>query len=564
MKSFRFENIWLLSHRDKRARQVNFHPHRNLILGRNHTGKTSLIRSLFETLGAKPEGKLESWDESSVSLVEFSVDKKHYFALHQDGRRALFNANKELIAATSNFTEWSALFCEITEFNLVFSDKESEVKPAAPDCFFLPFYINQDGSWQSDWNTFRGMQRFRAPWGAILEYFTGVCPPEYYRAKAERDQEARQLDEQKREAKLLERARERFGRTLALSGPKVQSENFEHEIALLTHEVTSLNIQQESLRSSALREQDLLSSLQQQIRLAQEALASYDRDSAYLRAELDEPLVCPVCHAEHGKSFLDVLSYAEDARVLRDLVTRLRTDADEVKRRYAVTAAALGALNDNYLRISKVLDTRKGELKFKDVVDSMGAESAFAAFEAERKELQTEIDKRLGVVDGLDERMKELRSIKRSKAILGAFRDYYAAGRISLALPSADMAKIRLTSRPDLSGSGGPRSILAYYAALWRTCNGSLGAYSVPVVIDSPNQQGQDDVNLPTVLKFIANELPNDLQLIVGLESAADFVFDKELVLDKQYSLLNEDEWAGVELVVEPLLKKMHTSMLNR
>ncbi|MEK9875742.1 MAG: hypothetical protein VW684_03670 [Betaproteobacteria bacterium] len=563
MKIFRFENIWLLSHRDKRARHVNFHPHRNLILGRNHTGKTSLIRSLFETLGAKPEGKLESWDENSVSLVEFTVDTKHYFALHQDGRRALFNMNNELIATTTNIADWSALFCRITEFNLVFSDKESEVKPAAPDCFFLPFYINQDGSWQSDWNTFRGMQRFRAPWGAILEYFTGVCPPEYYRAKAERDQETRQLDEQKREAKLLERTRERFGRTLTLSGPKVQPENFEHEIALLIHEVTDLNKQQEILRSSALSEQDLLSSLHQQIRLAEEALASYNRDSTYLRAEPDEPLVCPVCNAEHSKSFLDVLSYAEDARVLRDLVARLRTDADEVRRRYVVTTAALGALNENYLRISKVLDTRKGDLKFKDIVDSMGAESAFAAFEVERKELQAEIDKGLGIVDSLDERMKELRSKKRSKTILDAFRDYYATSRNSLALPSVNTAKIRLTSRPDLSGSGGPRSILAYYAALWRTCNSSLGAYSVPVVVDSPNQQGQDDINLPTILKFIANELPENMQLIVGLESSSDFVFDNEIILNKQYSLLIDEEWTAVESVVEPLLQKMHTAFLN-
>ncbi len=564
MKSFRFENIWLLSQRDKRARHVKFHPHRNLILGRNHTGKTSLIRSLFETLGAKPEGKLESWDESIISLVEFSVDKKNYFALYQDGRRAMFNANMELIASTSIFKEWSQLFCEITEFNLVFSDRESEVIPAAPDCFFLPFYINQDGSWQSDWNTFRGMQRFRAPWGAILEYFTGVCPPEYYRAKAERDQVARQLDEQKREVKLLERTRERFSRTMTLTGPKVQSENFANEIELLTHEVTSLNKQQESLRSSALREQDLLSSLQLQIRLAEEALASYNRDSAFLRAEPDEPLVCPVCHAEHGKSFLDVLSYAEDARVLRDLVTRLNTDANEVSLQYAKTIDAIGALNENYLRITKVLDTRKGELKFKDVVDSMGAESAFATFELERKELQAEIDKCLGEVSGLDETMKELRSTKRSKVILGAFRDYYAASRISLALPSADMKNIRLTSRPDLSGSGGPRSILAYYAALWRTCNNGQGTYSVPVVIDSPNQQGQDDINLPNVLKFIANELPKDLQLIVGLESSADFNFDNVLELDKKYCLLNEDEWADVELVIEPMLEKMHASMLNR
>ncbi len=48
----------------------------------------------------------------------------------------------------------------------------------------------------------------------------------------------------------------------------------------------------------------------------------------------------------------------------------------------------------------------------------MGAESAFAAFEVERKELQAEIDKGLGIVDSLDERMKELRSKKDLKLFL--------------------------------------------------------------------------------------------------------------------------------------------------
>jgi hypothetical protein len=72
--------------------------------------------------------------------------------------------------------------------------------------------------------------------------------------------------------------------------------------------------------------------------------------------------------------------------------------------------AELNTLNGNYQRISKLLDTRKGELKFQDVVGSMGAESAFAAFEAERKHLQEAIDKALGAVYTLEEKMKSLRS----------------------------------------------------------------------------------------------------------------------------------------------------------
>src|SRR5690606_12291488 len=105
MKSFRFENIWLLSHRDKKARHVNFHPKKNLLRGRNHTGKTSLIRSLFETLGAKPHGKLEAWDESTASLLDLSIDGHHSFALHLHVRLALFIANFAMIVAASNVSE---------------------------------------------------------------------------------------------------------------------------------------------------------------------------------------------------------------------------------------------------------------------------------------------------------------------------------------------------------------------------------------------------------------------------------------------------------------------------
>ncbi|VVP71097.1 hypothetical protein PS918_01127 [Pseudomonas fluorescens] len=176
--------------------------------------------------------------------------------------------------------------------------------------------------------------------------------------------------------------------------------------------------------------------------------------------------------------------------------------------------AELSTLNENYQRISTLLRTSKGELKYQDVVGSMGAESAFAAFEAERKLLRESIT-----------------------------------------------SKMKLTSRPDLSGSGGPRSILAYYAALWRTCQDVTGTYDIPVVIDSPNQQAQDDINLPAVLQFIAKELPEDMQLIVGMETPRDFPFDREIRLDVKYSMLREDYWDEAERIIEPLLKKMYATM---
>ncbi len=526
-------------------------------------GKTTLIRSLFETLGATPQGTLESWDEDAVSLLEFSFDGKHFFVLHQNGRRALFNADRQLVTTTGKFAEWTRVFCDITNFNLVFSDKnDSNVVSADPACFFLPFYVNQDGSWQSEWNTFSGLRRFKAPWAAILEYFTGVCPPAYYEARAKKGQQARVLEEHRRELKLLQRTLDRFSRTVPVHGPKLSAENFEAEIAQLIREVTELNDRQEKLRSDAVREQELLTSLDHQIRMADEALKAYNSDAAWIRNGGGEPLVCPTCHAEHEKPFLDLLRFAEDARILRELAARLRDDASTVRARCQKAFRDLATLNESYLGISRMLDTKKGELKFRDVVGGIGAESALAAFDAERQQLQGAIDEAVLAVDKLDETMKELRAIKRTKAILSDFRDFYAAGRVALKLPSIDVSKMKLAGRPDLSGSGGPRSLLAYYAAIWRTAHGSNATYDIPVVIDSPNQQAQDDINLPAVLEFIAKDLPDDIQLIVGLETSTQFPFDYELHLERKYSVLIEEEWDITYGMVEPLLQAMYANLL--
>lgn len=561
MKSFLFENIWILSHKDRRARQISFHPKKNLIVGRNHTGKSSLIKTLFVTLGAHPQGDLAQWDDNAVSLVDFRVGQDRFRVLHQRGYRALFDVEGKLIAATGSHSEWSESFSTATGFNLVLTDKHQETVPADARCFFIPFYINQDGSWQAGWDTFTGMQQYRAPIGAILEYFTGIKPPEYYEVKSKRDQEHKLLDELRKEQRFLEKAKERFGKSLPLSGPKVHPENFDLEIEQLTKEVTSLNQRQEALRDTAVRQKELRENLKIQIRLANDALETYGNDAKFLRTSPREKLVCPTCRAEHSESFLEIFTYAENARVLHDLVIRLQEDLLEAAKQYLKTQSELQQLESNYNRITEILDTRRGDLQFQQVVDSMGAESAFRAFEDEGAILKNDIDQRLSKIEVLDARLKALTNKKRSKTILDKFRDAYEATLMRLNLPSLDTSRLKLTSRPDLSGSGGPRSVLAYYGAIWQVCYGAEASFTVPLVIDSPNQQGQDDINLPKVLKYLSTNLPPQAQVIVGSEMDTDHEFDNKLVLDEPYKVLKESEYSTVEQLLEPLRKVMYDAI---
>lgn len=560
MKSFRFESIWMLSRRDRRARRVEFHENKNLIWGRNHTGKSSLVKTMFLTLGAKPQGNLTQWDEHTVSLVDFRVDGRCFRALHSSGIRALFE-NGILVVATSDHSEWSTAFASATGFNLVLLDKKGQSVPADPKCFFLPFYINQDGSWQASWNTFTGLQQFSKPMGSILEYFSGIKPPEYYEAKAKRDGEQRLLDDLKKERGFLNKARERFGKKLPLSGPKIDPENFKREIEQLTLEMSALNRDQEKLRSQSVSERDLLSSIYLQINLANEAIRAYDGDAQYLRNEPREALVCPVCNAEHSESFMDLLTYADDARSLREITARLEKDGRDVAAKLQQTVAQIGALEGQYRRISHLLDTRRGDLQFRQIVESLGAEQAFQAFEEERSILDAEIAIHSEAVGELNAEMDKLTDKKRSSAILKQYRLAYATALFDLNLPDTGKARLTLTSRPNDSGSGGPRAILAYYAALWDVCCGKTGSFMVPLVIDSPNQQGQDDINLPKVIKFISEKLPASAQLILGSEIDTEHPFDKKIVLDSPYKLLEEQFFVEADAELRPLETLMYLGL---
>lgn len=558
MRSFLFEDIWMLSRRDRRARHVEFHVGKNLILGRNHTGKSSLIKTLFTTMGARPEGELRQWDENTISLVRFSIDGRKFSVLHQTGTRALFDSEGRILMSTGDHGEWSKAFSEATGFNLPLIDKQSKTVPADPKCFFLPFYINQDGSWQADWNTFTGIQQYKAPVGSILDYFSGIKPPEYYQAKAKKDAEQQILDGLKRERDFLDKARERVSKSFSMSGPKVDPENFKLDIEQLTAEITQLNKRQEILRDQAVKERELLSSINMQINLANEALSIYEGDSHFLRTEPRETLVCPVCNAEHAESFLDLLTYSEDARSLRDITVRLRKDAGEIEVKLARTNAEISALEQNYHKISELLSTRRGAFQFSQVVESMGAEKAFRAFEDERIVLEGEISTHLLEHEKASADMDKLTDRKRSASILKAFREAYSAALVDLNLPVADTSRAKLTSRPNLSGSGGPRSILAYYSALWSVCFGDRGSFRVPLVVDSPNQQGQDDINLPKVIRFLSENLPQSSQLILGSEIDTEHPFDRKIELNDQYRLLTESSFDEAEALLGPLVSTMY------
>jgi hypothetical protein len=87
--------------------------------------------------------------------------------------------------------------------------------------------------------------------------------------------------------------------------------------------------------------------------------------------------------------------------------------------------------------------------------------------------------------------------------------------------------------------------LLAYYYAILHTIHRYGSGTFCPVVIDSPNQQGQDDANLPKMLEFILDEQPPESQLVLGVESLGRVqpADASVIAFDQKFGLLRADEF---------------------
>lgn len=75
MKRMIIKEIKLVSFLEEKAKKVIFHPNITVIKGDNHTGKSSLIKSIYWTFGADPKDLHPKWKNANViSLVKFSLD----------------------------------------------------------------------------------------------------------------------------------------------------------------------------------------------------------------------------------------------------------------------------------------------------------------------------------------------------------------------------------------------------------------------------------------------------------------------------------------------------------
>jgi len=562
MRSFRFEKIWLLSEREQKARAITLSPDATALVGTNHTGKSTVTRSLFSVFGCSTRPLGGEWDAEAIVAVEFNIEEQKHTLLKRGGLHTLFDSDKQPLWAASDSGELRDRLAELLDFNLFLTaNKTNEVRPARPAFFFVPFFIDQDGSWDSSWGTFRGLGEFQQWERATLDLALGIRPPEYWKAANELAKKKRELEDLTKEQKVLEDAREKLVQKFPRAPWYRDAMAFRRELKTLEAKASALAIEQDAARSRAAEAAAARDSLQAQIRLLDGALTAHAADMVFLDShDVGADIVCPTCGTPHEHTFHERLNLEAEADELRQLRASLKARIAIAEREAAAVNSLLAELDSQAKQIDDLLNTERGKLKLREVIDRAGIENALRAFDEQRLDLDVAHGNLLRAISEIEEALERLDDKKRAKEIRAYFNSLYSAFAVQLEVPaSLRTRKGEVKTKPQQGGSGGPRAVLAYYFALAHTAAKYSPSLIPPLVIDSPHQKAQDDINRPKVTEFIVNNRVPGQQLIVGIEEALPQSVrlaesDRQVHLTEKYGLLRSSEFKEVLAELMPYL----------
>jgi uncharacterized Zn finger protein (UPF0148 family) len=287
-----------------------------------------------------------------------------------------------------------------------------------------------------------------------------------------------------------------------------------------------------------------------------------ENDQAF-EAALEQPsdVECPMCGQHYQNEIADQFEMVADTDDLVIALQSGRAHLKEIHDKLSVHRSKLQRIEGSLERLQQVMTIHRQDISLKDVVAAEGRSEAERYLKARLNELDAEYGDKGRDIEKNERLMAEADSAARKAEIRGFFskRLQTFADRLDVRLDNP--GKLSLQGLNIGRGSEGPRALAAYYYAFLHTASKYGTSTFCPIVIDSPNQQGQDPAHLQAIMSFLLAEAPVNSQVIIGAEFPSDDA--DTVVVDVSYRkdhVLRESAYAPTMEYMRPFL---HQSLLT-
>jgi len=557
MAKVRFEHLYLSSSEERRALSVPLDAPKVVIEGGNGFGKSAIIKSLYQTLGATPQKVDRRWTQANVSsCLFFRLDDRPLAAVRTLGTHALFDrdTNQVLFTGRRLVADWGPRLAELFGFRLTMSDYQGEIITPPPAYMFAPFYVDQDKGWNKAWDSFADFRAVPNTAKTLVDLHSGLRPNEFSAARAEVQRDQLTLKAMEAGIAGLRESIASLEGVKVADAPTLDLSVFAAETARLVQRSESLLSRQKAHRRSMLELHEEGHLVRAERNLLKGALSEMRGEFAHA-INIVGDIECPTCGVVYENSLADRFGLIKDEQVLIQAIATADVRLEALGAREGVTRRDLAEVEAALSEVQAVLQAERASVTLNDVVVAAGRTEAVRVL---GEGLDQKILEARAVSDRVDQHratMEKFKDRRRSAEIKARFHALFStyAARLDVALE--DGQKSSLASPNVARGSEGPRALLAYYYAFLHINAEYAGGVRAPIVIDAPNQQGQDGTHLPEMLNFILSEAPAGSQVIVAVEDvgAIDRTgLNVRNYANKKRQILRDDAYDTVAALLRP------------
>lgn len=515
-----YKTLWLVSARDESARKQLF-SQKTLLLGPNGTGKSRVVKNLYWVFGCKTRKRdAGTWDPDTVAALEFTYRDNDYTVVRDGKRLGMFGVDDQLLFSAENMSAWSRALGTFFGFELRLKRPQTATfSQAGPEYMFMPFYMDQDGSWGAGWETFEQLTQFSDWKGATFESFIGMRPNAYFQAKYLSTEIGERVSDRRQELEAQRSAFKRVQDVLPKNLPSLNIAAFRSELAELGRKATKLQQEQVRIRGQLLGLVNTREKVLSELKVAHSAHNELKGDFAYLTDRAGEAIECPTCGTVHENSFHARILLSSDAESLGGLIMELRTQADDISGKEANIRGSLRLVERSIAELDKLQQERRAKLKLEDVLASQSKRTLDTAFQRVNGDLSSAVKKLETEKAKADAEVKKFEDPER----LADVRRYFSSQVSSLSnlvdVPlDEQIGDPKPGARAQSGGSSAPRSMLAVHLAMLAT-NAEWGDSPLfPFVVDTPQQSGQDDPNLTKMVEVLGRAAGVHHQVILAAE----------------------------------------------
>lgn len=548
-----FKEILITDIKNKLSKKIVFSSKTNLITSsENSRGKSIVLKSLYHTLGANSHFDSSFNKDDILFDLKFTFNNRDFRIARLKNDYTIFS-NGKLINSIKygNIQQLSEFYKNNLEMFVYLKDRNSITGMAPPAYLFVPYYLDQDVSWKKEQEPFEKMAQYeKLSRNDLYYYHLGIFSDSYF----EIDNKIKKCNETLNKIRQELRTKD----SLYLDLRKELNSDVVVNINELDIELRNLNITMteqvdkvESLKNKIYERENEKIALQFLIEEIDNTLNQLNKE----KTNDTKHVACPNCAYEFDVNLKDEVELLYNKEFLKNRKEKALLDIDKITSEVVDYKNELNKHLDNIQSIKDKIFKKENNYKkylnrevIKDLLETKTKEIALLEEECQKYELES---KRLQL---------EIESLDEKKIKVGpTFKQYYKSNLLALGVDCFDETKIKPFYKLPISGSLYVRSTLAfYYGFLDTKAKFTKTKFMCPLVIDSPREGEQDDINSSLILDYIFSRNVGDYQLIVASVDAEKYINaeilnenqvkvikisgEKNRLLNKEEYLLNQHE----------------------